>query len=101
MDTRERLLVVVGVETTARVLPGGGSTPIATTVVEGAPRPVLAEATRGADLLVAGSHGRRRVFTALMGSISEYCIRNAACPVVVIPVRVRLPSEPRDAVARP
>ena len=40
------------------------------------------------DLLVLGSHGHSRVRHTVLGSVSEECIRKAACPVVVIPVPV-------------
>lgn len=90
----------VQAETAARVLPGGGSTPVAMTVGEGASGPVLAEATRQADMLVMGSHGHRRIYSALLGSTSEYCIRHADCPVVIIPVPVHSPDAAHDAMAR-
>jgi nucleotide-binding universal stress UspA family protein len=37
---------------------------------------------------VLGSHGHSRVRHTVLGSVSEDCIRKAACPVVVIPVPV-------------
>ncbi len=36
-----------------------------------------------ADALVMGSRGRGRIRRALLGSVSEYVVRNAPCPVVV------------------
>ncbi|MFS8498521.1 MAG: universal stress protein [Micromonosporaceae bacterium] len=62
-----------------------GDTPVATEVVEGRPADVLAEASRDADLLVLGSHGHSRVWTTVLGSVAEETIRQAHCPVVVIP----------------
>jgi len=47
---------------------------------------VLTAAARTADLLVLGSHGHSRIRRTALGSVSEECIRRAACPVVVIPV---------------
>lgn len=87
-------------ETAARVLPGGGGTPVAMTVDEGASGPVLVDAARGADLLVVGSHGHRRYYSALLGSTSEYCIRRAECPVVIVSVPVHQPEAAHDALAR-
>ncbi len=37
-----------------------------------------------ADLIVIGSHGRRGVHRALVGSIAEGVMRNASCPVMVV-----------------
>lgn len=42
-----------------------------------------AEAER-AELIVVGSHGRGGVGRLLMGSVSEYVVRHAACPVLVV-----------------
>jgi nucleotide-binding universal stress UspA family protein len=64
----------------------GSAFPIAREVIEGRPADVLAGAARGADLLVLGSHGHSRVRHTVLGSVSEDCIRKAACPVVVVPV---------------
>ena len=38
----------------------------------------------GADLIVMGTHGRRGVRRALLGSIAEAVLRTAPCPVWVI-----------------
>lgn len=62
-----------------------GDTPVASEVVEGRPADVLGAASREADLLVLGSHGHSRVWTTVLGSVAEECIRTAQCPVVVIP----------------
>lgn len=51
---------------------------------EGHPAPVLVEASKGADLLVVGSRGHGEFFGMLLGSVSEHCVTNAACPVVVV-----------------
>jgi nucleotide-binding universal stress UspA family protein len=52
-------------------------------VVEGHPAPTLVEASRGADLLVVGSRGHGEFAGMLIGSVSEHCVTNAYCPVVV------------------
>jgi nucleotide-binding universal stress UspA family protein len=61
-------------------------TPIATEAVRGNAGTRLTEAADDADLLVVGSHGRGRLYHAVLGSVAEACIRLAQCPVVVIPV---------------
>ena len=47
------------------------------------PAPVLVEASKGADLLVVGSRGHGEFVGMLIGSVSEYCVTNAHCPVLV------------------
>ena len=46
---------------------------------------------RGADLLVAGSHGHSFVGRLLMGSVSTRLVRSSTVPVLVVP-----PSEPSE-----
>ncbi|KAJ3112643.1 hypothetical protein HDU96_004336 [Phlyctochytrium bullatum] len=50
--------------------------------------PLLCDLTRTAspppDLLVVGSTGKSNVTGILVGSVSTYCLGNAACPVVVV-----------------
>lgn len=67
---------------------------VAAEAIEGAPAKVLAEAARDAELLVLGSHGHSRFFHAVLGSVTEECIRAATCPVVVVPITA---TEPVDA----
>jgi nucleotide-binding universal stress UspA family protein len=52
-------------------------------VVNGHPAPSLVEAASGADLLVVGSRGHGQFVGMLLGSVSEYCVSNAECPVLV------------------
>jgi len=50
---------------------------------------ILSEAERvGADLIVLGSHGHGAVYRTLLGSVSESVLRQATCPVTVVPHRV-------------
>jgi nucleotide-binding universal stress UspA family protein len=53
-------------------------------IVEGHPSPVLIEASRGADLLVVGSRGHGEFVGMLLGSVSDHCVSNATCPVLVV-----------------
>jgi nucleotide-binding universal stress UspA family protein len=64
----------------------GADVPITREVVQGPPAAILANAARRAALLILGSHGHGRMHQAVLGSVSEECIRRANCPVVVIPV---------------
>jgi nucleotide-binding universal stress UspA family protein len=61
-------------------------------VVEGAPAPVLVDASRAADLLVVGSRGHGGFTGLLLGSVSQQCAHHAECPVVI----VRAPSGKSD-----
>lgn len=38
----------------------------------------------GADLIVMGTHGRRGVTRALLGSVTEMVVRSAPCPVLTV-----------------
>jgi nucleotide-binding universal stress UspA family protein len=48
------------------------------------PAPALVEASRGSSLLVVGSRGHGGFSGMLLGSVSQHCVTNAHCPVVVI-----------------
>jgi nucleotide-binding universal stress UspA family protein len=48
---------------------------------------------RGADLLVVGSHGRGALRRFLLGSVAERVLREAGCPVMIVPDRaLRVPA---------
>lgn len=53
-------------------------------VVEGRAGQVLVDAADGADLLVVGSRGHGALTEALLGSVGQYCVHNASCPVVIM-----------------
>jgi nucleotide-binding universal stress UspA family protein len=59
--------------------------PIVKQVREGRPGDVLTAAARDAELLVIGSHGHSHRLQQVLGSTAEECVRNASCPVVVLP----------------
>jgi nucleotide-binding universal stress UspA family protein len=48
------------------------------------PGPALVTASKGAELLVVGSRGLGGFEGLLLGSVSQYCTRHAACSVVVV-----------------
>jgi nucleotide-binding universal stress UspA family protein len=70
---------------------------IAAEAVRAGPATALTRAAGDADVLVLGSHGHSRLHRAVVGSVTEQCIRAAACPIVVVPVphreRVAKPAE--------
>ena len=55
-------------------------------VIEGTAGPELCALARAeqASAIVIGSRGRGRLKRALLGSVSDYVVRNAPCPVVVV-----------------
>ena len=75
----------------AEVLAGYGERPvISRLVVQSYGGHALVEAARDAALLVVGS-GRKSVLArALLGSVSEYCVRPAGVPGVVVPDPARI-----------
>ncbi|WIV54257.1 universal stress protein [Amycolatopsis nalaikhensis] len=63
-------------------------------LVEHSAAVALEEASKTAAMLVLGSHGRGRLLKLLVGSVAEHCLREASCPVVVIPARTVPEPEP-------
>jgi nucleotide-binding universal stress UspA family protein len=53
-------------------------------VMEGRAGPVLVGAAEGADLLVVGCRGHRGLAEAMLGSVGQYCVHHAPCPVVIM-----------------
>ncbi len=54
------------------------------TVTPGNAGHALLEAAKDADLLVVGHRGHGGLVEALLGSVSQYCVHHATCPVVVV-----------------
>ena len=53
-------------------------------VTEGHPAQVLLDAGEGAELLVVGNRGHGGFSGMLLGSVSQYLVTHAHCPVVVV-----------------
>ena len=58
--------------------------PVRPLVACGVAAEVLLREARGADLLVVGSRGHGGFASALLGSVSLYCVLHAHCPVLVL-----------------
>ncbi len=76
---------------TAAELPG--DVPVEPVVVVGAPERMLAEESEHVDLIVVGSRGYGPHRAVLLGSVSGRLVREAACPVIVVPRGVEAPLE--------
>jgi nucleotide-binding universal stress UspA family protein len=53
-------------------------------VIEGPAAQLLVKASVGADLVAVGSRGHSEFRDVLLGSVSEYCVTHAHCPVLVM-----------------
>lgn len=56
----------------------------------------LVSAARDAAMLVVGSGRKGRLARTFLGSVSEYCVRHATVPVVVVPDPARNEDDPVD-----
>jgi nucleotide-binding universal stress UspA family protein len=54
-------------------------------VIRGDAAHVLLQEAEGAALLVVGTRGRRGMDRLLLGSVSDRCVKQAHCPVTVVP----------------
>jgi nucleotide-binding universal stress UspA family protein len=59
--------------------------PVTRVVEEGEPALTLVRRSKDAGLLVVGSRGHGAFVGMLIGSVSQYCVTHAHCPVVVLP----------------
>ncbi|CAE5963398.1 unnamed protein product [Arabidopsis arenosa] len=52
----------------------------------GNPKEAICEAAEklGVNMLVVGSHGKGALQRTFLGSVSNYCVNNAKCPVLVV-----------------
>ena len=82
-DLREASQKVVDTAVSSVVDPAS-DVQVITLVREGHAAHVLLDVCAGAELLVLGSHGYGGFSGALLGSVSQHCVRHARCPVVII-----------------
>jgi nucleotide-binding universal stress UspA family protein len=89
-------------EETVRAVLGERDDPrLSAELLAGGPPEMLCAATEDAQLLVLGSHGHGQLFEAVSGSVAQYCVRHASCPVVVIPGSLAEPVESVSHAAPP
>ena len=86
-ETEERLR-----ETAARLLPGVRSV-VRVDMSDDVPHTIAGVATEiGADFIAMGTHGRKGMAHALMGSVAEAVLRASAVPVLLVREGMRLPA---------
>jgi len=61
-----------------------GDVPVEPVLVEDAAKSALVDASKDAELVVVGSHGRGGFAAALLGSVSRHVAQHAHCPVVIV-----------------
>ncbi len=73
------------IETVSAVAPKP-AVPLEPLVAEGDPTESMVEASKGANLLVLGIHGRSNFAGLLLGGVSQGAAATAHCPVVLVKV---------------
>eukprot|EP00270_Netrium_digitus_P021789 TRINITY_DN9549_c0_g1_i5.p1 TRINITY_DN9549_c0_g1~~TRINITY_DN9549_c0_g1_i5.p1 ORF type:complete len:163 (+),score=46.50 TRINITY_DN9549_c0_g1_i5:155-643(+) len=60
--------------------------PVDYVMLEGDPRDAIVGETmkQGADILVLGSRGLSAIARMFLGSVSDYCVHHAPCPVIIV-----------------
>ncbi|THV42800.1 universal stress protein [Glycomyces buryatensis] len=71
-------------EAVSKASGGTPPVPIEERVFEAPAAKTLIEESKHASLLVVGSRGHGGFVGALIGSVSQYCVNHATCPVVVV-----------------
>ena len=94
----ERRIVEAGLERALAKLPG--EVPATADARVGDPAVELASASRELDLLVCGSRGRGPLRAVLLGSVTERLLRDAGCPVVIVPRPTGQPRRRRRTLGR-
>jgi nucleotide-binding universal stress UspA family protein len=61
-----------------------GDSPVTLEVIEGHPANALLDVARDATLVVVGSRGHGGFGGSVIGSISQYVVTHARCPVVIV-----------------
>ncbi|HET8937539.1 MAG TPA: universal stress protein [Polyangiales bacterium] len=86
---REHLMNML--EVTRDALQAAGAIQVNLALTEGRPAPAIARFAEqgGFDLIVMGTHGRRGLSHALLGSVTEEVIRRAHCAVMTVRLQAR------------
>ncbi len=67
-------------------LEAGGAEHVECQVVEGNPAPtiILTAEASGCDIITMATHGRSGLRRAVLGSVADYVVRHAPCPVLLV-----------------
>jgi len=84
-DTARQVRLAQDVAVSAALAATAAPSIITRHVIEGTAGEELVRVARDADYLVVGSSHKNLLKRALLGSVSQYCVRHATCPVVVVP----------------
>ncbi|AZC14760.1 universal stress protein [Microbacterium sp. ABRD28] len=71
------------------IFPAGPPPWLTTGTRRGTAEHTLVDASEHAAMLVLGSHGRSRIGSLFLGSVSAVCASHAACPVMIVRHRPR------------
>ncbi|KAK4772309.1 hypothetical protein SAY86_014084 [Trapa natans] len=85
LEQNQRKLVLALLEKAKEICSNHGV--VAETLTEvGDPKEAICEAVEKLNIqfLVVGSHSRGAIQRAFLGSVSNYCVHNAKCPVLVV-----------------
>ncbi|KAL5553149.1 hypothetical protein UlMin_040550 [Ulmus minor] len=85
IQERYRKVALALLERAKEICANHGVVPETVTEV-GDPKDVICEAVEklNIELLILGSHSRGPIQRAFLGSVSNYCVHNAKCPVLVV-----------------
>lgn len=87
---------------TRRLLEQAGLTDVECVVEDGQPGPAIVAAVEhlACDVIVMATQGRSGLPRLLLGSVAEYVLRHAACPILLVPSTTRRRSSTSDPRAR-
>ena len=85
LHTKRAAVLAEGQDAVERTAAALSADNVETRVVEGSPGQVICDLAAQVDAtaIVIGSRGRGGMKRALLGSVSDFVVRNAQCPVVV------------------
>jgi nucleotide-binding universal stress UspA family protein len=86
LESKHRASLEAAEEALAEIKAGLGRDDVITRVLEGLPGPAFCRfaSETSASAIIVGTRGRGGFKRAVLGSVSDYVVRNAPCPVVVV-----------------
>ena len=81
-----------------KLVPSDPTIPVDYHLEEGDPAKTILKASSKCDLIVMGTHGRRGIKRALLGSVAEKVLREARCPVVTVRPTAHLGGDKPDSL---